>query len=89
MFLTAMEEASFSVGSWCFLMNCQSMQKISASESTSIEESTTFNVCKGVINSTGIRIDLFKVDTSTGAHIMREGKLCVEVSLLSKNPCLT
>ena len=56
-------------------------------ESTSAEELTTFNVCKGVINCTGILIDLFKVESSTGVHITREGELCVKVrghvSLLS------
>ena len=45
-----MGEASFLVGSQCFLTNCQLMQEISVSESTSVEESTTFNVCEGVIN---------------------------------------
>ena len=34
----------------------------------------------------GIHIDLFKVDTSTGAHVTREGELCVKVSLPFKNP---
>ena len=65
------------------------MQEISASESTSAEESTTFNVCEEVISCTGIHIDLFKVDTSTGVHIIREGELCIEASLPFKNPCLT
>ena len=46
----------------------------------------TLRVCEGVINCTGIRIDLFKVDTSTGVHVTREGELCVEVSLPFKNP---
>ena len=83
-----MGEASFSVESWCFLTNYQSMQEISAPESTSVEESTTLRVCKGVTNYTGIHIDLFEVDTSTGAHITREGELCVEASLPFKNPFL-
>ena len=69
-------------------MNCQSMQEISALESTSVEELTTLRVCDEVINCTGICIDLFEVDTSTGAHITREGELCVEVSLPFKNPFL-
>ena len=62
---------------------------MSAPESTSVEESMTLRVCEGVINCTGIHIDLFEVDTSTGAHITREGELCVKASLLFKNPCLT
>ena len=65
------------------------MQEISAPESTSVEELTTFGVCKEVINCTGIYIDLFEVDTSTGVHITREGELCVEASLPFKNPCST
>ena len=36
----------------------------------------------------GICIDLFEVDTSMGAHITREGELCVETSLPFKNPFL-
>ena len=70
------------------MTNCQLMQKISASESTSAEESTTFNVCKGVINCTGICIDLFEVDTSTEVHVMREREPYIEASLPFKNPCL-
>ena len=62
------------------------MQEMSASESTSVEELMTLRVCKEVINCTGIRIDLFEVDTSTGVYVTREGELCVEVSLLFKNP---
>ena len=62
------------------------MHEISAPESTSAEESMTLRVCKGVINCTGIHIDLFEVDTSTGAHVTREGELCVKVSLPFKNP---
>ena len=65
------------------------MQEISALESTNVEESMTLRVCEGVISCTGICIDLFEVDTSTGAHITREGELCVEASLPFKNPCLT
>ena len=84
-----MGEVSFSMGSQCFLTNCQSMQEISAPESTSAEESTTLRVCEGVINCTGIHIDLFEVDTSTGVHITRDGELCVKVSLPFKNPCST
>ena len=57
-------------------------------ESTNVEESTTLRVCEGVINWTGICIDLFKVDTSIGVHVTREGELCVEASLPFKNPCL-
>ena len=81
-----MEEASFSMGSLCFLTNRQSMHEISAPESTSAEESMTLRVCKGVINCTGIHIDLFEVDTSTVVHVTREGELCVKVSLPFKNP---
>ena len=62
------------------------MQEMSAPESTSAEESMTLRVCEGVINGTGIHIDLFKVDTSTGAHVTKEGELCVEASLPFKNP---
>ena len=80
---------NFSVGSWCFLMNCQSIQEMSASESTSAEELMTFNMCERVINWTGILIDLFEVDTSTGVHIIREGEFYIEVSLLFKNSFLT
>ena len=65
------------------------MQEISAPESTSVEELTTLRVCEGVINCTGICIDLFEVDTSTGAHVTREGELYVEASLPFKNPFLT
>ena len=36
----------------------------------------------------GILIDLFEVDTSMGAHVAIEGELCVEMSLLFKNPCV-
>ena len=85
----AMGEVSFSVGRRCFQMNCQSMQEMSALESTSVEESTTLRVCKGVINCTGIHIDLFEVDTSIEAHVTREGELCVEASLPFKNPYST
>ena len=67
-------------------MNCQSMQEMSAPESTSTEESMTFRVCKGMISCTGIHIYLFDVDTSTGVHVTRGGELCVEASLLFKNP---
>ena len=67
-----MEETSFLMGSQCFLTNFQSMQEMSAPESTSAEESMTFNVCERVINCTGIHIDLFEVDTSTRVHVMRE-----------------
>ena len=45
-----MEEVSFSVESQFFLKNCQSMQEMLTPESTSMEELTTVNVCKGVIN---------------------------------------
>ena len=45
-----------------------------------------FEVCEGVINCTGIHIDLFEVDTSTGVHITRERELCIKVSLPFKNP---
>ena len=83
-----MWEVSFLVESQCFLTNCQLMQEMSAPESTSAEESTTFNMCKGMMNCMGILIDLFKVDTSIGAHITKEGELCVEVSLPFKNPYL-
>ena len=83
---TEMGEASFLVGRQCFLTNCQSMQEMSAPESTSVEESMTLRVCEGVINCTGICIDLFKVDTSTRAHITGEGELCIEASLPFKNP---
>ena len=74
------------MGKQCFLTNCQSMQEMSAPESTSVEESMTLRVCEGVINCTGIYIDLLKVDTSTGVHVTREGELCVEASLPFKNP---
>ena len=67
-------------------MNCQLIQEISAPESTSVEELTTLRVCDGVINCTGIHIDSFEVDTSTGAHVTKEGELCVEASLPFKNP---
>ena len=83
----AMGEGSFSMGRQCFLMNCQSMQEMLVPESTSAEESMTLRVCEGVINCTGIHIDLFEVDTSTGAHITNKGELCVEASLSFKNPC--
>ena len=62
---------------------------MSAPESTSAKESTTFRVCEGMINCTGIHIDLVDVDTSTGAHVMEKGELCVKVSLPFKNPHLT
>ena len=62
---------------------------MSALESTSAEELTTFRVCEGVINWIGIHIDLFKVNTSTGVHITRKGELCIEMSLSFKNPFLT
>ena len=65
------------------------MQEISVPESTSVEESMTFNVCERVINCTGICIDLFDVDASIEAYITREGELCVKASLLFKNPFLT
>ena len=64
------------------------MQEMLAPESTSVEESMTLRVYEGVINCTGIHIDLFEMDTSTGVHITREGELCVKASLPSKNPCL-
>ena len=66
MFQTVIGKASFLVGSRCFLTNCQSIQEMSALESTSMEL-TSFNVCEGVINCMGILIDVFKVNTSTGA----------------------
>ena len=81
-----MGEASFSVGSRFFLTNCQSMQEMSAPESTSVEVLTTLRVCKGIINCMGICIDLFEVDTNTGAHITKEGEFCVKVNLPFKNP---
>ena len=84
----AIEEASFSIESWCFLTNCQLIQEMLAPESTSVEESTPFSVCKRVINWTVILIDLFEVDTSTGVHVTNEGELCIKVSFLFKNPCL-
>ena len=62
---------------------------MSALESTSAEESTTLRVYEEVINCTGICIDLFEVDMSTGAHVTKEGELCIEASLPFKNPCLT
>ena len=65
------------------------MQEISASESTNMEELTTFNMCEGMINCTRIHIDLFKVDTSVGVYITREGELCFEANLPFKNPCPT
>ena len=65
------------------------MQEMSAPESTSAEESMTLRVCKGVINYTGIHIDLFEVDTSTGVHVTREGELFIKVSLTFKNPYST
>ena len=80
------EEASFSVESQCFLTNCQSMQEMSAPESTNVEKLTTFNMYKRVINWTGILIDLFKVDTNTEAYNTREGELYIETSLPFKNP---
>ena len=67
-------------------MNCQSMQEMLAPESTSAEGLMTFNVCEGMISCTGIHIDLFDVDTSTGLLITKERELCVEVSLPSKHP---
>ena len=80
--------SEFFIGSQCFLTNCQLIQEMLAPESTSVEELTTFNVCKGVINWTVILIDLFEVDTSTGAHVTNEGELCINASLPFKNPCL-
>ena len=59
---------------------------MSAPESTSVEELTTLRVCERAINCMGIHIDLFDVDTSTGAHVIREGELCIEASLSFKNP---
>ena len=61
------------------------MQEMLAPESTSVEELTTLREYEGVINCMGILIDLFKMDTSTGVHITREGELCIEVSLPFKN----
>ena len=65
------------------------MQEMSAPESTSVEESMTLRMCEGVINCTGIRIDLFEVNMSTGVHVTRERELCIEASLPFKNPCPT
>ena len=64
------------------------MQEMSTSESTSMEESMTLRVCEGVINWTGICIDLFEVDTSTRAYVTKEGELCIKASLPFKNPFL-
>ena len=60
-----MDEASFSVGSWCFLTNCQSMQEISAPESTSATVSMVFKVCDGETSCTGILIDFGEQDMRT------------------------
>ena len=59
-----------------------------APESTNVEELMTLRVCEGVINCILIHIDLFEVDTSTGAHITNERELCIEASLPFKNPFL-
>ena len=61
------------------------MQEMSVSGSTSVEKLMTFNVYEGLINCMGILIDLFEVDMSTGAHVTREGELCIEASLHLKN----
>ena len=46
------------------------MQEMSALESTSVEESMTFRVYEGVINCTGILMDLGDKDTRTGETVV-------------------